>query len=362
MSRNAIRSATPSAGGTNAVHANAVHRSRSWTVCAKLRSVIEVRRLRVLRALADHGTVTAAAEVLHLTPSAVSQQLAALETEVGQELLERRGRRVSITSAGRLLLAHADTILAEVERAEDAMRLHANGTNGEVRVTAFATAISLLVAPALTRLRETSPGLSLVVRDAEGHQGITQLLDGDADLAIAVEHRGSPRPDDHRLTRIPLYAEPFVAVLPPAHPAAASPFTPGAAASVTPPSANPGGAGAGGAGALELAALANDDWVMPAPGNPIRDVVLLACEQAGFQPRIVHQSDDFRAVAALVAAGGGVSLVPRLAVPEPTLALIRPLPDPAPTRRVYAAVRTSRADHPLITATLAVLTEVAEKL
>jgi DNA-binding transcriptional LysR family regulator len=299
--------------------------------------VIEVRRLRVLRALADHGTVTAAAEVLHLTPSAVSQQLAALESEVGQELLERRGRRVAITSAGRLLLEHTDTILTEVERAEDAMRLHANGANGEVRIVAFATAITLLVAPALTRLRETTPGLDLVVRDAEGHQGITHLLDGDADLAIAVEHRGSPRPDDRRLVRIPLYAEPFVAVLPPTHPAADQ-------------------------DAIELAMLADDGWVMTAPGNPIRDVVVLACEQAGFQPRIVHQSDDFRAVAALVAAGGGVSLVPRLAVPEPTLALIRPLPDPVPTRRVYAAVRASRSDHPLITATLDVLTEVAEKL
>lgn len=299
--------------------------------------MIEVRRLRVLRALADHGTVTAAAEVLHLTPSAVSQQLAALESEVGQELLERRGRRVAITSAGRLLLEHTDTILAEVERAEDAMRLHANGANGEVRVVAFATAITLLVAPALTRLRETTPGLDLVVRDAEGHQGITHLLDGDADLAIAVEHRGSPRPGDRRLVRIPLYAEPFVAVLPPTHPAADQ-------------------------DTIDLAMLTHDDWVMTAPGNPIRDVVVLACEQAGFQPRIVHQSDDFRAVAALVAAGGGVSLVPRLAVPEPTLALIRPLSAPAPTRRVYAAVRTSRADHPLITATLDVLTEVAEKL
>jgi DNA-binding transcriptional LysR family regulator len=299
--------------------------------------VIEVRRLRVLRALADHGTVTAAAEVLHLTPSAVSQQLAALESEVGQELLERRGRRVAITSAGRLLLSHTDTILTEVERAEEAMRLHANGSTGEVRITAFATAISLLVAPALARLRETNPGLALVIRDAEGHQGITQLLDGDVDIAIAVEHRGSPRPDDQRLVRIPLYAEPFVAVLPPSHPAANHET-------------------------IELAMLAGDDWVMTAPGNPIRDVVVLACEQAGFQPRIVHQSDDFRAVAALVAAGGGVSLVPRLAVPAPTLALIRPLPDPVPTRRVYAAVRPGRADHPLVTATLAVLTEVAEKL
>jgi DNA-binding transcriptional LysR family regulator len=134
-----------------------------------------------------------------------------------------------------------------------------------------------------------------------------------------------------------LYAEPFVAVIPPSHPAASQTT-------------------------IDLTMLAADDWVMTSPGNPIRDVVLLACEQAGFQPKVVHQSDDFRAVAALVAAGGGVSLVPRLAVPTPTLALIRPLTEPAPTRRVYAAIRPSRADHPLVTATLDVLTEVAEKL
>ncbi|ADB35733.1 transcriptional regulator, LysR family [Kribbella flavida DSM 17836] len=299
-----------------------------------------MRRLRVLRALADHGTVTAAAEVLHLTPSAVSQQLAALESEVGQELLERRGRRVAITSAGRLLLSHADTILTEVERAEDAMRLHADGATGELRVAAFATAISLLVAPSLARLRETTPGLRLVVRDAEGHQAVTQLLDGDVDLAVTVEHRGSPRAaDDDRLTLTPLYAEPFVAVLPPDHPAAATT-------------------------AVDLATLAADDWVMTSVGNPIRDVVLLACEQAGFRPHIAHTSDDFRAVAALVAANAGVSLIPRLAVRDTFRgpALIRPVQPPTPTRRVFAAVRRARADHPLITTTLKTLTETAAHL
>ncbi|TWD80211.1 DNA-binding transcriptional LysR family regulator [Kribbella amoyensis] len=299
--------------------------------------MIEVRRLRVLRALADHGTVTAAAEVLHLTPSAVSQQLAALETEVGQELLERRGRRVAITSAGRLLLTHADAILAEVERAEEAMRLHADGVTGEVRVAAFATAISLLVAPSLAELRETTPGLRLVVRDAEGHQAVTQLLDGDVDLAVTVEHRGSPRADDERLTVIPLYAEPFVAVLPPTHPAARSE-------------------------AVDLTDLADDDWVMTSVGNPIRDVVLLACEQAGFQPRIVHTSDDFRSVAALVSADAGVSLVPQLALPQRTSAAILPLAAPTPTRRVFAATRRSRTDHPLIAATLKTLAATAADL
>ncbi|TCN37006.1 DNA-binding transcriptional LysR family regulator [Kribbella orskensis] len=281
--------------------------------------------------------MTAAAEVLHLTPSAVSQQLAALESEVGQELLERRGRRVAITSAGRLLLEHADTILIEVERAEEAMRRHAEGSTGEIRVAAFSTAISLLVAPSLVSLRASTPGLRLVVRDVEGHQGITQLLDGEVELAIAVEHRGTPRADDERLTRIPLYAEPFVAVIPSTHPAAD-------------------------AQSVDLTALSADDWVMTSIGNPLRDVVLLACEQAGFQPRIVHTSDDFHSVAALVAANAGVSLIPRLAVPTPSPAVIRPLTDPPPVRRVFAATRRGQADNPLIAATLKTLAETAADL
>jgi DNA-binding transcriptional LysR family regulator len=291
--------------------------------------VIEVRRLRVLRALADHGTVTAAAEMLHLTPSAVSQQLAALESEVGQELLERRGRRVAITSAGRLLLSHTNAILTEIERAETAMRQHADGATGQVRVAAFATAISLLVAPSLIRLRETNPGLQLVVRDAEGHRGITQLLDTEVEVAVAVEHRGSPRPDDERLTLIPLYAEPFDAVLPAGHRLATEP-------------------------AVALADLAADDWITTAVGNPVRDVVGMACEQAGFEPRALHVSDDFRAVAALAATGAGVALVPRLALcgVDTTGAVTVPLADPAPTRRVFAAVRRAGIDHPLIAATV----------
>lgn len=293
----------------------------------------------MLRALADHGTVTAAAEVLHLTPSAVSQQLAALESEVGQELLERRGRRVAITSAGRLLLSHTDVILTEVERAEQAMRRHADGVTGEIRVAAFATAISLLVAPSLTRLRKSTPGLRLVVVDAEGHQGITQLLDGEVELAVAVEHRGAPRPDDERLTRIPLYAEPFDAILPAEHPLAHRP-------------------------GIALAELAGDDWISTSVGNPVRDVIEMACEQAGFEPRAVHVSDDFRAVAALSATGAGVALVPRHALRgvDTAGAVAVPLIDPVPTRRVFAAVRRAGADHPLIAATIAELAHAAAAL
>ncbi len=293
----------------------------------------------MLRALADHGTVTAAGEVLHLTPSAVSQQLAALESELGQQLLERRGRRVAITSAGRLLLEHADAILAEVERTELAMRQHADGETGEVRVAAFATAIALVVAPALHRLRATVPGLTLAVRDAEGHEGVTRLLDGEVDVAVAVEHRGGPRPDDERLHRVALYAEPFDAVLPADHPLAD-------------------------AAKISLDQLKDDDWITPGTGNPVRDVVLMACEQAGFEPRIAHCSDDFRAVAALAATGAGVALIPRLALRGATVdgVVTRPLAEPAPSRRVFAAVRRGTAGHPLVKAVLDELAREAERV
>jgi DNA-binding transcriptional LysR family regulator len=291
--------------------------------------VIDPRRLRVLRALADHGTVTAAADALYLTPSAVSQQLTALESEVGQPLLRRRGRTVSLTAAGEVLLHHTHTILAELDRAEAALAELATGTVGEVTVAAFATAITLVVAPAAAALRESTPGLCLVVQDAEGDRSLPLLLDGAIDVAVAVEYRGAPRADDERLIRLPLYSEPFDAVLAATHPLA-------------------------GEGQVAVAQLADDDWISPSVGNPVRDVVDLACEQAGFHPRIRHCSDDFSAVAALAGAGVGVALVPRLVLRGAIApgAVARPVVAPTPHRHVFAAVRRGREDHPLLKATL----------
>jgi molybdate transport repressor ModE-like protein len=277
--------------------------------------VIDPRRLRVLRALADHGTVTAAAQALHLTPSAVSQQLAALESEVGHELLRRRGRRVSLTAAGELLVRHANAVAAELERAQATLAAFASGATGRVEIGSFASAITQVVAPALAALRVSAPGVTLRVRDVEGHASVPLLLDGEIDLAITEEYR--LRTDDRRLTRFPLYTEPFDVVLPPAHPLA-------------------------GRAEVDLADLADDDWVVTLPGNPVRDVVQLACEHAGFAPRITHTSDDFRAIGALVHAGAGVALVPRNAVPGV------PVLGTAPLRRVVAAVRRGSEDHPLI--------------
>ncbi|RCW45335.1 DNA-binding transcriptional LysR family regulator [Halopolyspora algeriensis] len=285
--------------------------------------MIDPRRLQVLRALADHGTVRAAAEALYLTPSAVSQQLNALESEAGQPLLARRGRRVRLTAAGELLAQHAKAVLAELERAEASLAACAAGTVGQVEVASFASAITQVVAPSIAALRERAPGVNVLVRDAEAHDSLRLLLAGEVDVAISMEYGSTLQADGDRLIRYPLYAEPFDAVLPPGHPLGES-------------------------ADIALDDLRESDWIVPLPGNPCRAVTRTCCENAGFIPHITHTSDDFHAVVALVTAGTGVALVPRTAIPTEHGAQVRPLTDNAPTRRVFAAVQHGREEHPLL--------------
>jgi DNA-binding transcriptional LysR family regulator len=300
-----------------------------------LRSVIDTRRLRTLRAVADHGTVTAAAAALHLTPSAVSQQLVALEHEVGHRLFTRDGRGVHLTAVGKIMLAHANEVLAQLERAEAEVAAYTAGEVGEVTVACFATAISAVLSPAITVLRDAAPGIQVRVLDAEGDQSLSMLLDSEADLAIAVEYRGAPDASDRRLSRLPLYAEPFDLVLPRDHPLA---------------------------GSATLVSLAAETWIGPYPGNPVHDVITFACQQAGFTPNVTHCSDDFRAVVALVGAGAGVALVPRLALRDMALPGVVVRQTPGPERRVFAAVRRGADSHPVVRPLLSALRTVAASL
>lgn len=137
----------------------------------------------------------------------------------------------------------------------------------------------------MVRLAATAPGIRIRVQDAEGDASLPMLLDRQVDVAVAVEYRGAPPADDPRLSHVPLYAEPFDAVVPVTHRLADTAEVP-------------------------LAELAKDPWIGPYPGNPCHDVVVLACENAGFQPLLEHSSDDFRAVVALASADVGVALVP----------------------------------------------------
>ncbi|MBM7089578.1 LysR family transcriptional regulator [Streptomyces sp. S12] len=299
--------------------------------------MIEARRLHILRAVADHRTVTAAAAALHLTPSAVSQQLAALEQETGHRLVERGARGVRLTPAGEILLSHTNAVLAQLERAEAELAAYGSGSAGTVTVASFATGIAEVVAPAVARLARSAPGIRIRVQDAEGDASLPMVLDRQVDVAVAVEYRGASA-DDPRLTHLPLYAEPFDAVVPVSHRLADAAEVP-------------------------LAELAKDPWIGPYPGNPCHDVVVLACEHAGFQPRLEHSSDDFRAVVALAAADVGVALVPRSALRGTDLAgvVVLPVDGAAPTRRVFAAVRRGAEEHPLVRPVLDALGEAAEQ-
>ncbi|TDD86843.1 LysR family transcriptional regulator [Actinomadura darangshiensis] len=301
--------------------------------------MIDPRRLRILKALADHGTVTAAAKILYMSPSAVSQQLATLEAETGHELLERRGRMVRLTATGEVLARHAAGIAAQLEQAEADLAAVTEGLAGTVTVAAFSTAITEVVAPAMAVLGSRAPKVRVRVKDAEGPAGQRLVLDGDADIAVAVEHRDTLGRSGGSLLRRPLYDEPFDALLPPGHPLAEGT-------------------------AAELKALANDSWITPWPGNPVHDVVLRACEDAGFQPEVLCLSDDFRAVCALVAADAGVALVPRSALHtfRPAGVVVRPVAGRAPVRRVFTAMRRGSERHPLLSLIFEALRESTGQL
>jgi molybdate transport repressor ModE-like protein len=297
--------------------------------------MIDVRRLRVLRALSDHGTVAAAAQALHLTPSAVSQQLAALEREVGQPIVERRGRGVVLTGAAQVLLEHAHALFAQLERAEADVAAHARGELGTVVVGAFPTALQTIAAPAARALADAHPDLRVELHDVESPHCFAALAEEAIDVAISMESASAPAPGDPRYARRALLDDPLDAVLPAGHALA-------------------------GRDAVALEALAAETWLGPSPGTSCHEVTLAGCAAAGFTPRLVHRTNDFPALMTFVAAGLGVALVPRLAQGHvPDGAVVVPLRGTPPARRVFAATRRGSEARPTIAAVLDALTAAA---
>ncbi len=294
--------------------------------------MLDVRRLRALRELADRGTIAAAADALHLTPSAVSQQLAALEREVGHALVEPNGRSVRLTPSASVLLGHADRLFAQLERLDADLHAVTAGQAGTVRVGAFATAVSGLVAPALVDLRERHPGLSLAVTEAEAPEAFRGLAARELDVVVSMAAEGTPGPDDARFARTELGPDALDAALPGDHPLAAAP-------------------------AVALADLAGEPWVLPPAGWACDDVTRAACASAGFVPRVAHRVGGWEAAVALVAAGAGVALVPRLAaVAAPPGCVLRPLVGPVPARHLFAATRRGAEAAPAARAVVEALT------
>jgi len=247
-------------------------------------SVLDLGRLRVLVAVAREGSVTAAAESLHYAQPSVSHHLARLEAEIGVPLLQRMGRGIRLTDAGRLLVARAEPILAQMEAAQAEVEELVGLRTGRARLAAFPSALATIVPPAAARITAEHPGLDLALTEAEPPEAFSALRAGEVDLAVVFEYGDPSRADLRDTSLSPLLAEPlFVAV----------------------PADSPDD-GRGG----DLARYAEERWI--AGCERCREHLVLACGRAGFTPESDFETEDYVAVQALVAAGLGVSLLPGL--------------------------------------------------
>jgi DNA-binding transcriptional LysR family regulator len=292
--------------------------------------MIDLRRLHVLQEVALRGTIAAAAEALHLTPSAVSQQITRLSQEIEAPLLVRQGRGVRLTEQAHLLLEHAAAIHDQLARARADLAAHGDGYAGRALVGAFGSAITAILAPVLTELGHRRPGIRLSVRETEAPKCFTDLDEGQLDLVVTVDYRGGPARTCPRYHRVDLLSDPLVLAVPAGHPLADR-------------------------AAVELAAASAEPWITGAGNGPCGDVVAAACATAGFSPDIRHEVGEWAAAVSLVAAGAGVALVPRLALPAaPPGVAVRPLATPESRRVIYAATRAGEQYTP----TLAVLLDL----
>lgn len=305
--------------------------------------MLDVRRMQILRAVVTSGSVTAAARHLGYTPSAISQQIAVLEKEARIPLLERTGRGVRPTDAGRLLADCATVIGGQVARAETALADLRAGRTGRISVRYFATAGARLAAPALARLRREHPGVQAELRLTDPDDPLPEVKAGRTDVALVVRRHDAPPVDGVRFVH--LLDDRYHAVLPPAHPLAAR-------------------------ADLRLTELAEEPWVGSELPGPCLDAVLDACGSAGFTPDFVVESGDYTTAQGFVAAGVGVALIPAMGLAPRFAAspeagpghpgpVVRGVRDPVPVRSIWAAVRATAPRGPVLQAFLEALREAA---
>lgn len=294
---------------------------------------LSLRRLRMLRELHRRGTVTAAAAALHYTTSAVSQQLALLERDVGATLFVRHGRRVQLTDAGLVLAEHAEEILRSVERATTALERTQDGVTARLLGGVWASVASSLLPKALTLLAVEHPGIEVRTKELAPEDTAGAVQVGTLDFSFVIDYSNYPMPWDPALTRVVIAVERLHAVMPP---------------------------GTAPAETMTLADLAEHPWVLAGPTSHFGRAVRMACQRSGFEPRINHEVGEQATALAMVAAGLGVTLVSDLGLtlPPPGIEVVA-LTDPLmrtisiahrgadtqrrPLRLVIDAVRTAAA-------------------
>jgi len=248
--------------------------------------MIDPRRLHVLQAVAAHRSVAAAAGALHLSPPAVSQQLLALERETGASLIDRSGRQVALTAAGRLLAAHGERIAEQLRQAERDLAELTGQASGPVRIAAFQSVMNPLVAPALRALAAAHPAVQPVITERYGPPAVAELRLGDLDIVLTEYDAASPAPAQSGLALRRLAFDPYLLVIPPDW-------------QVT---------------VRSVGDLAGRPWVAGPPGTACDHALRRLAAEAGIAIPAGDVCVEFPSVLALVAAGRGAAIVPRLAL------------------------------------------------
>jgi molybdate transport repressor ModE-like protein len=294
--------------------------------------MLDVRRIRVLQEVVTRGSFSAAADSLHLSQSAVSQQIAALEREVGVPLLERTSNGPKLNAAGEALMEHGDAVLCRLDEAERELAQIAGLEGGRLRLASFSTASATLMTRALALFRQQYPKVELEFTEADPEDTFPGLKRGDFDLAVVFDYPDFPLDFSRDVEAELVYEESMQVALPPGHPLAA-------------------------AKSVKISDLADEDWLCGALPSSCRFQVINLCHEAGFEPKITFQSEDYGVIKGFVAGGLGVSILPELAGDHPGIEL-RPVRGQKPTRRVWAVTRESDVRSPAAEQMVTILREV----
>ncbi|WP_329256104.1 LysR substrate-binding domain-containing protein [Actinoallomurus sp. NBC_01490] len=299
--------------------------------------MLDVRRLWILREVSRRGSFTAAAQALAYTPSAISQQIAAFERELGTRLVERGARGVSLTEPGRLLVSQAESVFHQLDSIEKELRAFAGLESGLLRLGWFATAGSTLVARSIAAFRVRYPGIELDLFQGDPDECVAGLRAGEINLALVYQFEMEPPlPDD--IEQLDLVDDPLHIGLPLGHPLADR-------------------------DSIGLADLAGEHWIQGVRHGPTLEVLPEACREVGFEPVVALRTDDRTVVEGLVAAGAGVALIPQLTVPTVrTDVVVRPLDTKALSRKIRVALAPASYRSPAALAMLSVLKSVCAEL
>jgi DNA-binding transcriptional LysR family regulator len=286
--------------------------------------MLDVRRLALLRELALRGTIAAVAGALHLTPSAVSQQLAQLEREAGVPLLRKSGRRLQLTPQAEILVGRTEEILAALERADTELAASLEQATGVIRVAIFQSVALALLPAALDVLEREHPALTAVVTQREPETALHETFARDFDLVIAEEYPGHAAPQLAGLDRRPLTTDAIRLAVPPG--------------------------GEGRYAIRDIRDARDAPWVMEPHGAASRHWAEQACRRAGFEPQVRFETADLQAHVRLIQTGHAVALLPDLIWQgaEPTTRLVDL--DGGPRRTVFTSTRLASAAHPAVVA------------